>query len=223
MKVLVVEDSERLRRSLGEGLRRSGFAVDLVDNGDDGLEYATHGDHDVIVLDLMLPKLDGLSVLRRLRALSKKTHVLVLSARDRVDDRIEVLNAGADDYLVKPFSFDELLARIHALVRRSYAQKDPKVRVGNLEIDTLAKAVRLDGKPVDLSAMEYSLLELLVLRRGRILGREEILDRLYASGLEPSSNIVEAMIYSLRQKVQPRGSPPLIVNRRGQGYLIEAS
>ncbi len=222
MKVLVVEDSESLRRSLGEGLRRSGFAVDVAADGDAGLSFAEHAGYDAIVLDLMLPKLDGLTLLRRLRAMKKKTHVLVLSARGKVRDRVELLNAGADDYLVKPFAFDELFARLHALVRRSYAEKFPILAFAGLEIDTTSKSVQLRGRPVELVGLEYGLLEVLALRRGRVTSREEILDRLYASGYEPTSNVVEALVYSLRKKIQPPGTLPIILNRRGVGYLIEA-
>ena len=222
MRLLIVEDSESLRRSLGEGLRRCGFAVDVAADGEEGLAFAELASHDAIVLDLMLPKLDGLSVLRRLRAQRIQTHVLVLSARGELRDRVELLNAGADDYLVKPFAFDELLARLQALVRRNYAEKAPVLAVGGLEIDTVARSVLLQGRRVELSALEYSLLELLALRRGRVTSRDEIIDRLYAAGGEPSSNVVEALVYSLRRKIQPPDAPPIILNRRGLGYLIES-
>lgn len=221
MKVLIVEDSERLRRSLGEGLRRSGFAVDLVADGEEALAFVEHVDYDVVVLDLMLPKIDGLTVLRRLRATKKKASVLILSARDAVESRIEGLDAGADDYLVKPFSFDELLARLRALARRSAAERSPILTFGTLEIDTVAKSVLLSGRPIELTAMEYGLLELLALRRGRVVGREEILSRLYESAFEPTSNVVEAMVYSLRKKIQPPGTAPVVLTRRGLGYVIE--
>jgi DNA-binding response OmpR family regulator len=222
MRLLIVEDSESLRRSLGEGLRRCGFAVDIAADGEEGLAFAEHAGYDAIVLDLMLPKLDGLELLRRLRAKKIQTHVLVLSARSELRDRIDLLNAGADDFLVKPFAFDELLARLQALVRRRYAEKAPVLAVGGLEIDTVARSVQLLGRRVDLSALEYSLLELLALRRGRVTSRDEILDRLYAVGGEPTSNVVEALIYSLRRKIQQPGAPSFIVTRRGLGYLIEA-
>ena len=171
MKVLVVEDSESLRRSLGEGLRRSGFAVDLAADGEEGMRFAEHATYDVIVLDLMLPKLDGTTLLRRLRTMKKRTHVLVLSARGDVRDRVELLNAGADDYLVKPFSFDELLARLHALVRRAYAEKAPVLAFAGLEIDTTARSVRRFGKAIELDGLEYALLELLAMRRGWVISR----------------------------------------------------
>jgi DNA-binding response OmpR family regulator len=222
MKILIVEDSERLRRSLGEGLRRSGFVVDVATDGEEGYAFATVNDYDVVVLDLMLPKLDGLTLLRRLRLQGKKTHVLILSAKDQVADRVAGLNLGADDYLAKPFSFDELVARLRALVRRRYAEKDPCLRAGPVELDTAAKAVRVAGAPVALAPLEYRLLELLMLRRGRVLARAEILDRLYDSAAEIASNVVEALVYALRRKIQPPGAAEIVVTRRGQGYLIEA-
>ena len=141
MKVLVIEDSERLQRSLKHGLSRSGFAVDVVGDGEDGLAYARHGKYDVIILDLLLPKLDGLTVLRRLRAEGSNVHVLILSAKDRVPERIEGLQLGADDYLTKPFEFDELVARLRALVRRKYGAKSPLHEIGPLQVDTGRRAV----------------------------------------------------------------------------------
>ncbi len=222
MKLLVVEDSERLRRSLGRGLERAGFAVDLTADGSEGLAYAEVNDYDAIILDLMLPRLDGLAVLRALRRQGKQTHVLILSAKDQVDDRIHGLELGADDYLVKPFSFDELCARVRALVRRRYGKKNPVLTVGDLEIDTAGQRALRAGEPLALSPAEYALLELLALSRGRVVSRDQILDRLYDSAAEVSSNVVEVLVCALRKKVQREGAPPLIVTRRGRGYLIEA-
>lgn len=222
MKLLVVEDSERLRRSLGQGLQKAGFAVDLTGDGREGLAYAEVNDYDVIILDLMLPEMDGLSVLKSLRRQGRSTHVLILSARDQVQDRIRGLELGADDYLIKPFSFDELCARVRALVRRRYESKDPVIRVGDLEIDTARQQASRSGHPLALTPTEYSLLELLALRRGRVVTREQILDHLYDSAAEVSSNVIEVLVCALRKKVQPDGAPPLIVTRRGRGYLIEA-
>ncbi len=222
MKLLVIEDSERLRRSLGHGLRRAGFAVDLSADGREGLGYAEVNDYDVVILDLMLPGMDGLTVLRTLRQRGRKTHVLILSAKDQVQDRILGLELGADDYLVKPFSFEELCARVRALIRRRYETKNPMLRVHGVEIDMAQRKVRLDGEPLALTPAEYALLELLALRRGRVVTREQILDQLYASEAEVASNVVEVLVYSLRKKIQPAGAPPVIVTRRGSGYLIEA-
>jgi DNA-binding response OmpR family regulator len=222
MKVLVIEDSERLRRSLSEGLSRTGFAVDLAADGPEGLAFAEVNDYDVILLDLMLPGLDGLAVLRALREGGKNTQVLILSARDQVADRVLGLDLGADDYLVKPFAFDELRARLRALGRRRHDAKDPLLRIRDLEIDTGQRRVLRNGEPVTLSPAEYSLLELLALRRGRLVTRDQILFQLYDLGTEVASNVIEVLIYSLRKKIQSPGAAPLIVTRRGHGYLIEA-
>lgn len=222
MRLLLVEDSDRLRRSLGQGLQRAGFAVDLAADGREGLAYAELNDYDVLILDLMLPEVDGLTVLRTLRLRGRNTHVLILSAKDQVEDRIRGLELGADDYLVKPFSFDELCARVRALIRRRYESKDPVLRVRDLEIDTARRLAARDGTPLPLTPTEYALLELLALRRGRVVSREQILGHLYDSLAEVSSNVIEVLVCSLRKKVQPEGAAPLIVTRRGSGYLIEA-
>lgn len=222
MKLLIVEDSERLRRSLGQGLQKAGFAVDLTADGREGLAYAEVNDYDVIILDLMLPQMDGLTVLKSLRRQGKATHVLILSAKDQVQDRIHGLELGADDYLIKPFSFDELCARVRALIRRRYENKDPVLRVGDLEIDTARQQASRGGRPLPLTPTEYSVLELLAMRRGRVVSRDHILDHLYDSAAEVSSNVIEVLVCSLRKKIQPEGALPVIVTRRGRGYLIEA-
>jgi DNA-binding response OmpR family regulator len=222
MKLLIVEDSERLRRSLGQGLQRAGFAVDLAADGREGLAYAEINDYDAIVLDLMLPEVDGLTVLRTLRRQGRNTHVLILSAKDQVEDRIRGLELGADDYLIKPFAFDELCARVRALVRRRYDNKDPVLRAGDLAIDTARQQASRGGRPLPLTPTEYALLHLLALRRGRVVTREQILDHLYDSAAEVSSNVIDVLVCSLRKKVQPEGTSPLIATRRGSGYLIEA-
>lgn len=221
MKLLVVEDSERLRRSLAHGLTREGFAVDLAADGDEGLAFAEINDYDAIVLDLLLPGRDGLSVLRSLRSRGRNTHVLILSARDQLKDRIQGLEQGADDYLVKPFSFDELCARLRALIRRRYEAKDPLVRLAGLEIDTSRRQVTRGGRTLPLTPSEFALLELLVLRRGWVVTREQILHHIYDSATEVASNVVDVLVCSLRKKVQPEDAPPVIVTRRGHGYLIE--
>ncbi|HXU45471.1 MAG TPA: response regulator transcription factor [Thermoanaerobaculia bacterium] len=222
MRLLIIEDSERLRRSLALGLKRSGFAVDAAADGEEGLAFAEINAYEAIVLDLMLPKIDGLEVLRRLRQQGNPAHVLILSALDRVADRIRGLDLGADDYLDKPFAFEELVARLRALVRRHYGEKDPIIRCRHLELDTAAKSLRSRGRAVALTPLEYSLLELLLRRRGRVLSQTEIQERLYDASAEIASNVVEVLVSTLRRKIQLPGSPSLIVTRRGQGYLIEA-
>jgi DNA-binding response OmpR family regulator len=219
VKVLVVDDSERLRRSLEHGLRRSGFAVDTVGDGTEGLAFAKTGGYDVVVLDLMLPGLDGLTVLRRLRESRSDCHVLILSAKDQVAERIEGLHLGADDYLTKPFDFDELVARLRALVRRKYAAKDPVQRVGALEVDTARRTVTLEGREVALTRAEYALLEYLLARRGRVVTKPEILEHLYADAGRGSENAVEVFVHQLRRKLG--AAAEVVKTRRGHGYLID--
>lgn len=222
MRILLVEDSERLRRSVGAGLRRAGYAVDLTADGEEGLWYALGNDYDVIVLDLMLPKLDGLSLLRRLREAGKDTHVLILTARDTIEDRVLGLRTGSDDYLVKPFSFDELLARIEALVRRAHGVKRPVIRIGDVEIDPAARAVRRSGATIDLPPREFALLEYLAVRQGRVVTRAEVEAHVYDERAEPMSNVVDAAIYALRKKIDRPGDRSLIQTRRGMGYVLAA-
>ena len=221
MKVLIVEDSERLSRSLGQGLRKLGYTVDLAGDGESGLAFAETYDYDVIVLDLMLPGLPGLEVLQRLRAQGRGTHVLILSARDRVEDRVRGLQLGADDYLVKPFAFDELAARIQALVRRRYHAKSPTLRLGSLAIDTAGKEVSRRGRRVQLTPGEYRLLELLAYQRGRVFSQKQLLEHLHRSDTDVSSNVVEVLVSGLRRKIHTRGEPPVLKTRRGFGYFVE--
>jgi len=221
VKVLVVDDSERLRRSLEHGLSRSGFVVETAADGELGLSYAEHGAPDVVVLDLMLPKLDGLTVLRRLRERGSKVHVLVLSAKDRVAERIEGLRLGADDYLTKPFDFDELVARLRALVRRRYGDKDPVHRVGTLVVDTGSRSVTRGEVPIHLTRHEYALLEYLLARRGRVASKSEILEHLYAAADRGTENGVEVFVHQLRAKLHSEREPAVVRTRRGHGYVIE--
>lgn len=222
MRVLLVEDSERLRRSVGTGLRRAGYAVDLSADGEEGLWYALGNHYDVIVLDLMLPKLDGLTLLRRLREASKDTHVLILTARDTVEDRVLGLRTGSDDYLVKPFAFDELLARVEALIRRAHGVKRPVYRVGDVEIDPAARAVKRSGLAIDMPPREFALLEYLAARQGRVVTRTEVEAHVYDERAEPMSNVVDAAIYALRKRIDTPGNPSLIQTRRGIGYVLQA-
>jgi DNA-binding response OmpR family regulator len=222
MRLLLVEDSVRLQRSLAAALRRSGYAVDVAGDGEEGLWLAESSDYDAIVLDLMLPKRDGLDVLRTLRAHRKPTHILLLTARDAVSDRVTGLEAGADDYLVKPFALEELLARVQALCRRAYGSKQPKMVVTDLEIDPAALRVNRAGQPIELTAREYQLLEYLVRRRGEVVSRAEIEAHIYDGQVDPMSNVVDSAICSLRKKIAVAGSSrPLIHTRRGLGYVLE--
>lgn len=220
MRILLVEDSARLQRSVGTALRKTGYAVDLAGDGEEGLWLAGSHDYDVIILDIMLPKRDGLSMLAELRRRGQAVHVLLLTARDTVLDRVQGLQAGADDYLVKPFALEELLARVQALGRRAYGTKQPRFKVGNLEIDTLGRSARRAGQPVDLTAREYLLLEYLALRRGQVVSRAEIEAHIYDEQVDPMSNVVDSAVCSLRKKLGVAGEPALIHTRRGLGYVL---
>jgi DNA-binding response OmpR family regulator len=221
MRVLLVEDSPLLQQTVGQALRRSGYAVDISSDGEDGLWRAENTDYDVIVLDIMLPKLDGLSVLRRLREQGKTTHVMLLTARVTVQDRVDGLRSGADDYLVKPFALEELLARVEALCRRAYGTKQNHLSLADLEIDTAAKKVWRANQPVKLKPREYQLLEYLALRRGEVVTQGEIEEHLYNDDAEPMSNVVESILSSLRRKLSESNPTSLIHTQRGLGYVLE--
>lgn len=220
MRILLVEDYEPIRASVAQGLREAGFAVDAAADGEEGLWYARTGEYDVIVLDLMLPKVDGLTILRTLRDAGSQTHVLILTARDAMDDRVQGLDLGADDYLVKPFAFEELLARVRALVRRRYAAKNPLIRVADLEIDTAARQVRRAGQTIPLTPREFALLEYLANRVGQVVSRTDIWEHVYDFHSDADSNVVDVYIGYLRKKIETQGLARLIHTRRGQGYVL---
>ena len=220
MRILVVDDYTPLRLAVVKGLQDAGYSVDACANGRDGLWRAESGQYDVIVLDLMLPEVDGLSILQRLRKAGSSAHVLILTAKDAVTDRIDGLNMGADDYLTKPFVFAELLARVRALVRRKYDEKNPVIEVGNLAIDTRSKEVRRAEEPVQLTAKEFALLEFLALRAGEVVSRSDIWEHVYDFHSDTQSNVVDVYISYLRKKVDRPGMEKLIHTRRGQGYML---
>lgn len=220
MKLLLVEDSERLRRTLLRGLSSAGLVVDAAADGIEAQGFLRAYEYDVMVLDLMLPRLDGLGVLRGLRHLRTRPRVLVLSARDQVHDRVGALDAGADDYLVKPFSFDELLARLHALMRRPDQVQAPLLQIGILRLDLRAQDVQADGYPLSLTPREFALLALLARHRGRVFTRSEILERLAGSDTTASDRSIEVLVFGLRRKLSMAGVDNLIKTRRGAGYLI---
>ena len=223
MRILVVEDYRPLRESLARGLREAGFAVDATGDGEEGFWFADSSDYDVIVLDIMLPSMDGLSILERLRGKQNPTHILLLTAKDTLADRVTGLERGADDYLVKPFAFAELLARIQALVRRKYGTKSPIISVGNLVMDTQARSVRRGRRTLELTRREYRLLEYLALRRNQVVTREEIWEHLYDCNAEPGSNVIDVYIGVLRKKLESGGMARLIHTRRGLGYILTES
>lgn len=217
MRVLVVEDEPRLLRNLAKALREEGYAVDTAEAGDDGLYKAETYNYDAIVLDIMLPRLDGWEVLARLRK-QKQTPVLMLTARDATKDRVKGLDTGADDYLVKPFDLSELLARLRALIRRSAGNAHPEIEIENIRIDTRAKTVSKAGQPVTLTAREYSILEYLAQHRGELITRTELYEHLFDETDDTLSNLLDVHVFSIRKKL----GHDLITTRRGQGYSIEA-
>jgi DNA-binding response OmpR family regulator len=220
MRLLVAEDHGPLARSLASGLREEGFAVDLTGNGAEASRWAGANGYDCIVLDVMLPDRDGWSILRQLRNDGSQSPVLLLTARDAIEDRVRGLNLGADDYLVKPFAWDELIARVRALVRRGHGQKSSLLRVADLEIDTSAKSVRRGGKTIVLSAKEYALLEYLAYRKGKVVSRADIWGHLYDQVDQASSNVVDVYIGYLRGKIDRDQDVKLIHTRRGLGYVL---
>jgi DNA-binding response OmpR family regulator len=221
VRILLVEDSERLRKSIGAALKKSGYATDAAADGEQGLWLAGSHQYDAIVLDIMLPKLDGLSVVAELRRRGSTAHVLLLTARDTIDDRVKGLHAGADDYLVKPFALEELLARVQALCRRSYGIKNPRIAVGDLEIDTATREVRRAGLVVTLKPREYALLEYLALRHGEVVSRSEIETHIYDEAVDPVSNVIDSAISVLRKRLAQPGAPALIHTRHGHGYVLK--
>ena len=203
-------------------LRESGYAVDESSDGEDGLWRAQSFPYDVIILDIMLPGLDGITALRQLRHENNPTQIILVSARDAIDDRVLGLREGADDYLVKPFALEELLARVEALCRRAYDKKDPTLRNGEVTIDTLAKSVSCSGEVVDVKPREYAILEFLMMRSGQVVTRSEIESHVYDDLVSPMSNVVDRAICALRKKLTVDGEPSLkIETRRGQGYIIK--
>jgi len=217
MRILIVEDEPRLLANLAKALREEGYAVDTADSGDDGLYKAENYNYDALVLDVMLPRLDGWQVLERLRK-SKPTPVLMLTARDTYKDRVRGLDTGADDYLVKPFDLSELLARLRALIRRTTGQARSQIELSDIQIDPRARSVTRAGQPVILTAREYSILEYLALHRGEVISRTELYEHLFDENDDTLSNLLDVHVFSIRKKL----GHDLIATRRGQGYCIES-
>ncbi len=220
MKLLVIEDYEPLRTSLVQGFSEVGFAVDTTGDGQEGLWFARDDAYDTIVLDLMLPGLDGMSLLRQIRSEGKQSPVIILTAKDQVPDRVDGLNGGADDYLVKPFAFEELLARVKALIRRRYQTSSSLLEIGALSIDLTARRVVYHNEEVALTQTEYGILEILAMRAGHIVNRTEITDHLYGFDAEPNSNAIDVHIAQLRRKLGRPDQPQLIHTHRGIGYRL---
>ena len=220
MRVLVVDDSERVRKFLASGLHAQGLAAETASDGAEALRVIDSQPIDVVVLDLMMPGMDGIELLKVLQGRSAKPRILVLSARDQVADRVEALNLGADDYLVKPFAFDEVVARINALSRRRADAASPLLQHGRLQLDTGSRVVRVDDAVLQLTPKEYALLELLLRCRGRLLSRQAIFEHLYESDSSASDTVIEALLSTMRAKLARAGMSDLIQTRRGFGYVI---
>ena len=216
MRLLVIEDEARLLRNLAKALREEEYAVDVAANGEEGLYKAQNNDYDAIVLDVMLPRLDGWQVLERLRK-TKKTPVLFLTARDAAADRVRGLDGGGDDYLVKPFDLSELFARLRSLIRRTADRSSPVIAIGKTSIDTRARTVAVDGKPIPLTAKEYMILEYLAQHRGKVITRTELYEHVFDERSDTLSNLLDVHVYNLRKKM----ACDLIATRRGHGYCIE--
>ena len=223
MRVLVVEDEKKTASFIRKALQAEGFAVDVCHNGDDGLAAARTTPFDAMVLDIMLPGRDGLSLLRQLRERQNTTPVLLLSARGEVNERVEGLNAGADDYLPKPFVIAELVARVRALGRRGGESKSPVLRLADLTLDTVTHEARRGGASIELTAREYRLLEFLMRSPGRICGRMAILEKVWDYDFDPGSNLVDVNIMRLREKIDAEFEPKLLHTVRGIGYVMKES
>ncbi len=220
-RVLVVEDEWRLAGVLEETLSAAQYTVDLASDGEEALDFARTTSYDAVVLDVLLPRVDGLEVCRRLRAGGSLTPILLLTARDAEEDKIGGLDSGADDYLTKPFTFGELLARLRALLRRNAAQKGGVLRLSELTLDPATQVVRWRGDAIELTARDYRVLETLMCHPGWVVSREAMIESVWGFGCSDSSNLVEVYIRRLRRKLEEHGAPPLILTVRGAGYRLQ--
>jgi len=222
VRILVVEDEPRLAENIARSLREgAGYAVDITHDGAEGLFMAESNDYDLILLDLMLPQLDGMRLLERFRKAGHVTPVLVVTARDEKESVVALLNAGADDYITKPFDLGELLARAKALIRRGKGRPSALLSVGDLELNTVNRTVHRAGRQVSLTAMEYRVLEYLLHRPGAVVSKSELLEHLYDYNWEKFSNVIEVYISGLRRKLDSHSSKQLIHTVRGQGYILQ--
>lgn len=218
MRLLLVEDEPVLRDQLASRLRKDGYAVDTASDGEEGLFYATEYPIDLAIIDLGLPKISGIDLIRRLRKQGRDVPVLILTARNRWQDKVEGLESGADDYLAKPFHYEELAARVKALIRRSAGQADPMIVVGDVELNTVTQNVTNKGETLDLTAYEYRLLHYLMLNAGKVISKMELTDHLYEEDTDRDSNVIEVFIRRLRKKLDPDGTLEPIETLRGRGY-----
>lgn len=224
MRVLLVEDDLKIASFVTKGLKEAGFAVDHAEDGEDGLHLALHESYDAAVIDIMLPKLDGLQLIESLRAQGIHTPVIILSAKRSVDDRVKGLQAGGDDYLTKPFSFSELLARVQGLIRRAARSAEPaQLKSGDLSMSLLTREVRRGDQPIELQPREFALLEYLLRNEGRVLSKTMILEHVWDYSFDPQTNVVDVLVCRLRNKVDRDFEKKLIHTIRGVGYVLKAS
>ena len=221
MKILVVEDEKDLNNIISKHLKKNNFSVDSVYDGEEALKYSDYGNYDLILLDVMLPKMNGYEVVKHLRANKNETAVLMLTARDGIDEKIKGLDLGADDYLVKPFDFRELIARIRALVRRKYGNVSNELQIDDLIVDTSKKSVTRAGKNIELTGKEYEVLEYLMKNKESILSRDQILNHVWDYDYDGASNIVDVIIKNIRKKLDNGTDKTIIYTKRGLGYFVK--
>lgn len=221
MKILVVEDEKDLNKIITKYLKKSNYSVDSAYNGEEALDYINVGEYDVIILDIMMPKMNGYDFIKRIRRDKNNVAVLMLTAKDSLEDKVKGLDLGADDYLVKPFEFDELLARIRAMLRRNYRESATNILViGDVELDTVKKSVTKNGSIIELTAKEYEVLEYLLRNKNHILSREQIREHVWDFDYEGESNIIDVLIKNIRQKIDDNKEESIIQTKRGAGYVI---
>ena len=221
MKILLAEDEVDLNNVVTRYLKKNGYSVDSVLGGEEALDYLEYGEYDLVILDIMMPKVDGFEVIKKLRDKGNHTSVLMLTARDSADDKVKGLDLGADDYIVKPFDFNELMARIRAVVRRKYGNSSNKLVIGDLILDTSEKSVTRAGKQIELTGKEYEVLEYLMQSKNRILSRDQIKEHVWDFDYEGDSNIIDVLIKNIRKKIDIEDGKQIIYTKRGLGYVIK--
>ena len=221
MKILLAEDEVDLNNVVTRYLKKNGYSVDSVLDGEEALDYLEYSEYDLVILDIMMPKVDGFEVIKKLRDKGNHTSVLMLTARDSADDKVKGLDLGADDYIVKPFDFNELMARIRAVVRRKYGNSSNKFVIGDLILDTSEKSVTRAGKQIELTGKEYEVLEYLMQSKNRILSREQIKEHVWDFDYEGDSNIIDVLIKNIRKKIDIEDGKQIIYTKRGLGYVIK--
>jgi len=221
MKILLAEDEVDLNNVVTRYLKKNGYSVDSVLDGEEALDYLEYGEYDLVILDIMMPKVDGFEVIKKLRDKGNHTSVLMLTARDSADDKVKGLDLGADDYIVKPFDFNELMARIRAVVRRKYGNSSNKLVIGDLILDISEKSVTRAGKQIELTGKEYEVLEYLMQSKNRILSRDQIKEHVWDFDYEGDSNIIDVLIKNIRKKMDIEDGKQIIYTKRGLGYVIK--